>query len=110
MQADQIERNGNQAVIKPLKPITVAFAGELRPQLQQLIADGVSHIVIDLSLVELVDSSGIGLLIAAHNSLAKAGGGLRIVGVSSEIQHLFKIMRLDRHFAVEGKPDTGGLS
>ncbi len=105
-----MRRTGNQAVITPSEPITVAFAGELRPQLQQLIADGVSHIVVDLSKVELVDSSGIGLLIATHNSLAKAGGGLRVIGTSPEIQHLFKVMRLDRHFAVEGKPDIGGLS
>jgi anti-anti-sigma factor len=110
MHSDQIERNGNQAVITPPEPVTVAFARELRPQLRQLIADGVSQIVIDLSNVDLVDSSGIGLLIATHNSLTKAGGGLRVIGVSSDVEHLFKVMRLDRHFTVEAKTDNRSLS
>lgn len=110
MQSNRIERNGNHAVITSSEPITLALAGELRPQLQQLIAEGVSSIVIDLSMVDLVDSSGIGLLIATHNSLAKAGGGLRVIGVSPDIERLFKVMRLDRHFTVEGKTDNGSLS
>jgi anti-anti-sigma factor len=110
MSSVQIEKNGNNAVVELREPLTLAFARELQPQLKQLIAERVSGIVIDLSQVDLVDSSGIGLLIATRNSLAKMGGGLRIVGVSSEIQHLFKAMRLDRHFEVEGKQVIGSLS
>ncbi|MFZ0927775.1 MAG: ATP-binding protein [Syntrophobacteraceae bacterium] len=106
----QIEKKGNHALIKLPEPLTVTFARELRPQLQQLIDQGVSDIFFDLSLVEAVDSTGIGLLIATHNSLTRAGGGLRVIGASSEIQHLFKAMRLDRHFAVEGKSGNGSLS
>ncbi len=106
----QIEKNGNRALIELQKPLTATFARELRPQLQQLITEGVSNIFFDFSLVDVVDSSGIGLLIATHNSLTKAGGGLRVTGASSEIQHLFKAMRLDRHFEVEGKRTTGSLS
>jgi anti-sigma B factor antagonist len=106
----QIEKNENHAHIELREPLTLAFASELRPQLQQLIAEQVSNLVIDLSLVDLIDSSGIGLLIATRNTLSRMGGGLRVVGASSEIQHLFKIMHLDRHFEIEGKPGSGSQS
>ena len=110
MQSVQIEQNDKHALMKLLEPLTLTSARELKPQLQQLIAEGVSDMEIDLSLVDLIDSSGIGLLIATRNSLAKNGGGLRVIGVSSEIQHLFKAMRLDRHFEVEGKTSAGSRS
>jgi len=105
-----IEKDGNHALIELRQSLTAGFAGELKPQIQQLLAEGISHMAIDLSGVDLVDSSGIGLLIATHNSLRRAGGGLRVIGTSSDIQHLFKAMRLDRHFAVEGKSSDGSRS
>jgi len=106
----QIEKNENHINIELREPLTSALAGELRPQLQQLVAEGASDMVIDLSLVDLVDSSGIGLLIATRNTLSKVGKGLRVVGASSEIQHLFKVMHLDRHFEIEGKQGSGSQS
>jgi anti-anti-sigma factor len=51
----------------------------------------------------VVDSSGIGLLIATHNSLKTKGGSLRVANASPDILNLFKAMRLDRHFTVEGR-------
>jgi anti-anti-sigma factor len=83
--------------------LTLAEAQQLRPRLQQAMAEGVSGVVFDLGRASVVDSSGIGLLIATHNSLKAKGGRLRVVNVSPEILNLFKAMRLDRHFTVEGK-------
>jgi anti-anti-sigma factor len=103
----QIEKNENHAHIELREPLTLAVVTELRPQLQQLIAEEVSDMVIDLSLVDLIDSSGIGLLIATRNSLSRMGGGLRVVGASSEMEHLFKVMHLDRHFEIEGNAGSG---
>ncbi len=110
MQAIELEQNENRAVVQVEEPLTSSSAHELRPRLQEAIANGATAIVIDLSLIDLVDSSGIGLLIATRNSLVKVGGSLRIVGASPEIQRLFKVMRLDRHFEVEGKRGVGSLS
>jgi anti-anti-sigma factor len=94
----------NDATVTLEAALTVALALELRPQLQKALADGVSSVVFDLGKVDVVDSSGIGLLIATHNSLKTKGGRLRISNVSPEILNLFKAMRLDRHFTVEGRP------
>jgi anti-anti-sigma factor len=98
-----IENNGASATVTPQGALTVAIAQELRPKIQQSLSDGASQVVFDLSTTDVVDSSGIGLLIATHNSLKKSGGSLRVIGVSPEIKNLFKAMRLDRHFEVEGR-------
>ena len=93
----------NDATVALEGALTVALAQDLRPQLQKALAEGVASVVFDLARSDVVDSSGIGLLIATHNSLKAKGGRLRVVNVSPEIMSLFKAMRLDRHFTVEGR-------
>jgi len=93
----------NDATVTLEGALTVALAQELRPQLQKALAEGVSSVVFDLGRADVVDSSGIGLLIATHNSLKTKGGRLRVANASAEIMNLFKAMRLDRHFSVEGR-------
>ena len=55
---------------------------------------------IDMTDVAMIDSIGLGVLIAAHNFLNKKGGKLSVNHVSDHIFSLFKTMRLDKHFDV----------
>jgi anti-anti-sigma factor len=103
MREMDVQSDGASTTVTPQGALTMAVAQELRPKIQQTLADGTSQVVFDMSTTNVVDSSGIGLLIATHNSLKKSGGSLRVVGVSPEIKNLFKAMRLDRHFEVEGR-------
>ena len=64
--------------------------------------EGVREMVVDLSGVHMVDSSGIGLLISAHNSLCKVGGRLAVIHASDDILDLFKTLRMHQHFSVSG--------
>ncbi len=72
----------------------------LRELFKQHLQDGVTSLELDFRHVESIDSVGIGLLVATHNSLAKAGGSLSLVNVSQDIHQLFALMRLDKHFGV----------
>lgn len=80
--------------------IIASMAGEFRDKLLNLVKEGIEDLTLDLTRVEMVDSVGLGVLIAAHNSLRGAGGRLTIKNVSDDIYRLFKIMRLDQHFEV----------
>ncbi len=103
MSTTPIEKNGTLARITIQGDLTVAVARELRPQLQQALNEGCTAVVFDLAQAGMVDSSGIGLLIAVHNSLKSKGGTLKVEKVSAEIMQLFKTMRLNRHFPVEAQ-------
>ena len=97
-----ISREGDRVVITPQQDIVASVAGDLRTLLKEQIGQGCREMVLDLRQVEMIDSMGIGLLIAVHNSLNKNGGQLRAVNLSQDLQRLFKNMRLDKHFSVEG--------
>ena len=90
-----------KAVLTPEGDIVASVAEALRARLKEVLQEGVTGLVIDLSRVELIDSVGIGLLIAVHNTLGKKGGRLALTHVNAELAALLRTMRLDKHFLVE---------
>lgn len=98
---EEIIREGTKATLKVPVDITATTEQSLRKLLKEILAGGVTELTMDLTLVRMVDSVGIGLLISAHNSLSKVGGALIAVNVSNDLMDLFKNMRLHQHFTIK---------
>jgi anti-anti-sigma factor len=98
-----VTREDNRVVVRPSgNHIVAASIPELRSQMRGMVEEGVRDLVVDLDGVNMVDSSGIGLLISAYNSLRKVGGRLAVIHASAELLELFQSMRLHQHFSVSG--------
>lgn len=67
---------------------------EVHEKVKSLIADKVKKIVIDLSKVKWVNSSGLGILMACMTTVKSAGGSLKISGATDKIKNLFIITKL----------------
>lgn len=89
-------------VVQPEGDLTAAKLPAFRSRLREIVASGVLRLTVDLSGVRSVDSSGIGLLVAAHNSLKKSGGELAVIHASKDILDLLRTMRIHQHFSVSG--------
>lgn len=67
-----VTRENNRVVVRPAgDDIVAASIPELRSRMRGIVEEGVRELVVDLADVRMVDSSGIGLLISAYNSLRK---------------------------------------
>jgi anti-anti-sigma factor len=64
---------------------------------QTLDASGTPRhrIVVDLSRVTFMDSTGINLFIAAHRSLTEAGGWIRLASPTEAVMRLLQIVGVD---------------
>ncbi|RLB94407.1 MAG: anti-sigma factor antagonist [Deltaproteobacteria bacterium] len=93
-------KKGGQTIIRPGKDLLASAVDDLRKKLLNKLEKGSKELIIDLARVKTVDPVGLGLLIAAHNSLKNAGGTLAIKNVSEDIYEIFKVMRLDQYFEV----------
>lgn len=93
-------RDGNTVRVELGKSISASDVGELKQRFKDYVADGVTTLVLDCSDVEIIDSIGIGLLVATHNSLAGAGGSLELENATDDIYNLLSTMRLDKHFTI----------
>ena len=99
----QIVKKDGATKITPEIDIIASNCTELRQELLSIINEGEKRVIIDLQDTEMIDSSGIGLLIFIKNSLDDAGGGeVEIINISDDIMELFLIMRLENHFTLRG--------
>jgi len=80
--------------------LDVGLAPQLRAQLAELIDDGKTDIVVDLSAVEFIDSTGLGVLIGLLRRLRERGGDLTLVVTRPDILRIFEITGLGSEFCI----------
>lgn len=69
-------------------------AVSLNEKLHELIEDDKTNVVVDLSKVKFMNSSGLGMLIGGLTTMRKAGGDLRIANATDKIESLLVITKL----------------
>ena len=67
---------------------------ELRTKLRETLERKSNPIVVDLTKVLFIDSSGLATLIEALQAVGKYGGRLRLCGLSPAVKNLFKLSNL----------------
>ena len=83
--------------------IDLYSAPEFRQRISEVIDEGKTHIVIDLSEASFIDSTTLGVLVGAIKRLRTRGGALAIACQDSGILRVFEITGLDQ---VVGVHDT----
>lgn len=79
--------------------IDAAVAIEFKDGIRAQTDDGPDLIVLDLSNVEFIDSSGLGAIVAAMKSLG-AERRLALAGLTPSVERVFKLTRMDSVFHV----------
>ncbi len=72
----------------------------LNDQLHTLLEQGHKKIIVDLSQVELMNSSGLGILISGLTTVRNAGGQFKLAGVTDRIRSLLAITKLHTIFEI----------
>lgn len=80
--------------------IDVYTAPQLRERLVALVEDGARQIVVDLSRVEFLDSTGLGVLVGALKRLRSVSGDLSLVCPRERLLKIFRITGLDGVFTI----------
>lgn len=80
-------------------------APNLRDELIHDVEAGPSHIVLDLSPTEFMDSSGLGALVSCRKRVG-AQGTLAIAGAQGTVARLFALARMARVFAIYPTTDA----
>lgn len=87
---------GDYTVLGVAGEIDVYTAPNLRERLVELMSAGQTRIVVDLSRVEFLDSTGLGVLVGAHKRARSAEGHLAVACSTERILKIFRITALDK--------------
>ena len=71
-------------------------APELRQSFESLVAERPAKVIVDLSGLRLIDSSGVGAIVSLFKQVRAANGSFTVVGVQGQPRSIFQVLRLDR--------------
>jgi anti-sigma B factor antagonist len=72
----------------------------LEAQVKDLIAKGIKNFILDLAAVRLINSIGIGTMMACMTSVKRAEGVLKLSTVSEKISDIMTLMGIDQLFEI----------
>ena len=97
MDIELYESSGGDAVVLALSGrLNMVAAPQLKKVADDVVANGRARIVVDLSGVSFMDSSGLGALIGGLKSARQAAGDLRIAGATEQVLAVLQLTNMDR--------------
>ena len=96
-----VAEGDERTIVKLTGDIYTEQGDELQQVFNGIIEKEPKEVVIDLSELKSITSSGIGKIVLLYKELNKKGGKIRIVGANDTIMQIFKIVKLDKLMDIE---------
>ena len=90
----------NIVVLAPAGRLDITTAWQFRLKLQESISKVTPNLIVSLSQVNFIDSSGLTSLVAGMRDADKAKGSFRICNVHPEAKLVFEVTMMDSVFAI----------
>jgi anti-anti-sigma factor len=85
-------------VVQPSGILDGIKANQLRREISDVVASGATKVLIDLTDVTFMDSSGLSALVSALKMVRTAGGKLYLCSINDQVKMVFELTRMDRVF------------
>jgi len=94
----KIRQRDQVALVVVAGHLTIFEVGALRDAVQQLLREKRKNILLNLSGLKYLDSSGIGELARIYVAVVKQGGAVKVVGLTPKVEEVLKITQLSQVF------------
>ena len=74
----------------------------IHEMVKELVEGGIKKVVLDLTKVTWLNSTGLGMIMASSTTLGGVEGELKIAGLQDKARGLFSIAKLDTVFQIYG--------
>jgi anti-sigma B factor antagonist len=95
-----IRRDGRAAILEVQGEVDLYTSPRLREALVGLMDGKSPAVLVDLSRVEYMDSSGVATLVEGLQLARKTGGQFKLAGLAPGIRDVFRFARLEKVFEI----------
>lgn len=95
-----VENRDGVVVLMPSGDVDLSSSRELQQSVKQAMEGKPSRVVVDLTNVPYMDSSGVATLVEAMQIARKQATKLVLCAMQSKVRSIFEIARLDRVFTI----------
>jgi anti-sigma B factor antagonist len=99
-----IEEHAGAVYARLRGELDISTAPRLEESLQRAEADGPALLVLDLSTLDFMDSTGLRMLISADSRAREAGRRLVLIQGNEMVQRVLRLTRLDERFEIVADP------
>jgi anti-sigma B factor antagonist len=96
----QTRTEGNAQVIAIEGEVDLKTSPQLRDELLEVVGQAPEKIVVDLSQVRYMDSSGVGTIVEAKRRADSNGATILLAGLQPRVRSVFEITQLDKFFTI----------
>ena len=98
--------NDDIAIIRLNGELVVSEVDKLRNEVRDIIGRNIYKIILDMSEIDFIDSSGIGLLVEILKTLNKYNGGqLKLVNLNRQVKEILRKIQLYSIFEIHSSED-----
>jgi anti-anti-sigma factor len=98
-----VGRSDDRVVVAVEGELDLATAPQLRERLGALSEEGRTQMILDLTRLYFIDSTGLSVLVMAHNRARADGGSILIRNPSQSVLRILEITGLVSVFTIETK-------
>ncbi len=95
-----VRRDPDATIVTLAGEVDLRTSPQLRNTLHELLENRPPRIIIDLSDVSYVDSSGVGTIVELKRRAMRSGSDVILVGLQTRVRSVFEITRLDKFFTI----------
>ena len=97
-----VDKVGDVTVaVIPVDELDASNSGEFKRDIAPVLQAN-TKLVLDLSRLSFVDSSGLGALLSCLRQVSAKAGDLKLCGLSKQVRALFELVRMHRIFDIYG--------
>jgi anti-sigma B factor antagonist len=91
-------RAGQTVTLRISGELDAVTVVDLRPEIERIVAEHVGKVVVELSALRLIDSSGVGAIVSLFKRVRAEGGQFEVAGVQGQPLMIFQVLKLDQVF------------
>jgi anti-sigma B factor antagonist len=95
-----VQRDGTLTRISVRRMLDINTAPLLSEQIDAVLQSKPVKVVVDLTGLDIIDSSGVAVLVKLYKGVRNVGGTLEVTGARDQPLAIFKLLRMDKVFGL----------
>jgi anti-sigma B factor antagonist len=96
--AFDVQRNNAATTVTVRGSLDINTAPQLAEEIDRIVAGKPGQVLVDLSALDLIDSSGVAALVKLYKGVRGVGGAVTISGARDQPLSIFKLLKMDKVF------------
>jgi anti-sigma B factor antagonist len=94
----EVQKTATETKLMIRGSLDINTAPPLAEEIDKIVAAKPKQVAVDLSALDLIDSSGVAALVKLYKGVRSANGSITITGARDQPLAIFKLLRMDKVF------------